>query len=131
MMLVENEAFPEALDRFSSFFTDPLLDPTYIDKEKNAVNAEWSMRREQDFRITYRLSRKLSAITANRFQIGNLTSLADKTEGGLHAATVAFFEQYYSANLMKASLIGDLPLEAMRELAGRHFSEIPDKQAPH
>ena len=37
MMLVENEAFPEALDRFSSFFTDPLLDPTYIDKEKNAV----------------------------------------------------------------------------------------------
>ena len=43
MMMVENEAFPEALDRFSSFFTDPLLDPTYIDKEKNAVNAEWSI----------------------------------------------------------------------------------------
>lgn len=131
MMLVENEAFPEALDRFSSFFTDPLLDPTYIDKEKNAVNAEWSMRREQDFRITYRLSRKLLGDhPANRFQIGNLTSLADKTEGGLHAATVAFFEQYYSANLMKASLISDLPLEAMRELAERHFGEIPDKQAP-
>ncbi|MDC0574245.1 insulinase family protein, partial [Luminiphilus sp.] len=59
MMLVENDVFPEALDRFSSFFTDPLLDPTYIDKEKNAVNAEWSMRREQDFRIAYRLARKL------------------------------------------------------------------------
>ena len=58
MMTVENEAFPEGLDRFSSFFTDPLLDPTYIDKEKNAVNAEWSMRREQDFRIEYRLARK-------------------------------------------------------------------------
>ena len=28
MMLVENDAFPEALGRFSSFFTDPLLDPT-------------------------------------------------------------------------------------------------------
>ena len=129
MMLVENDAFPEALDRFSSFFTDPLLDPTYIDKEKNAVNAEWSMRREEDFRITYRLSRKLLGDhPANRFQIGNLASLADKTEGGLHAATVAFFEQYYSANLMKASLISNLSLDAMRALAEQHFGAIPDKQ---
>ena len=130
MMMVENDAFAEALDRFSSFFTDPLLDPTYIDKEKNAVNAEWSMRREQDFRIVYRLARQLLGDhPANRFQIGNLESLADKTEGGLHAATVAFFEQYYSANLMKASLIGNLPLEALQTLAERHFGDIPDKQA--
>ena len=128
MMMVENEAFPEALDRFASFFTDPLLDPTYIDKEKNAVNAEWSMRREQDFRITYRLSRKLlGEHPANRFQIGNLESLADKTEGGLHAATVAFFEQYYSANLMKASLIGNVPLTELKILAEAHFGEIPNK----
>ena len=129
MMLVENEAFPEALDRFSSFFTNPLLDPTYIDKEKNAVNAEWSMRREQDFRITYRLARKLLGDhPANRFQIGNLESLADKTEGGLHAATVAFFNKYYSANLMKASLIGNRSIADLGALAERYFADIPNKQ---
>jgi protease-3 len=129
MMLVENEAFPEALDRFSRFFTDPLLDPTYIDKEKNAVNAEWSMRREQDFRITYRLARKLLGDhPANRFQIGNLESLADKTEAGLHAATVAFFEAYYSANLMKASLIGNRSIAELRALAEAHFADIPNQQ---
>ena len=131
MMSVENEAFPEGLDRFASFFTDPLLDPVYIDKEKNAVNAEWSMRREQDFRITYRLARQLLGDhPANRFQIGNLESLADKTEGGLHAATVAFFERYYSANLMKASLIGHRSLDDLEELATLHFGEIRNKQSP-
>ena len=131
MMTVENEAFPEGLDRFSSFFTDPLLDPTYIDKEKNAVNAEWSMRREQDFRIEYRLARKLlGAHPANRFQIGNLESLADKSEGGLHAATVAFFQRYYSANLMKASLISERPLDEMTALAEAYFSDIPNKEVP-
>ena len=131
MMLVENDVFPGALDRFSSFFTDPLLDPTYIDKEKNAVNAEWSMRREQDFRIAYRLARKLLGDhPANRFQIGNLESLADKTEGGLHAATVAFFEQYYSANLMKASLISDRSITELRALAETYFADIPNKQTP-
>lgn len=129
MMAVENDAFPEALDRFSSFFTDPLLDPTYINKEKNAVNAEWSMRREQDFRIVYRLARKLlGAHPANRFQIGNLASLADKSEGGLHAATVAFFQRYYSANLMKASLISERPLDEMAALAEAYFADIPNKQ---
>ena len=131
MMTVENEAFPEGLDRFSSFFTDPLLDPTYIDKEKNAVNAEWSMRREQDFRIEYRLARKLlGAHPANRFQIGNLESLADKSEGGLHAATVAFFQRYYSANLMKASLISERPLDEMTALAEAYFADIPNKEVP-
>ncbi len=129
MMTVENDAFPEALDRFSSFFTAPLFDPTYIDKEKNAVNAEWSMRREQDFRIVYRLARKLlGAHPANRFQIGNLASLADKSEGGLHAATVAFFQRYYSANLMKASLISERPLDEMTALAEAYFADIPNKQ---
>ena len=129
MMTVENDAFPEGLDRFSSFFTDPLLDPTYIDKEKNAVNAEWSMRREQDFRIEYRLARKLlGAHPANRFQSGNLESLADKSEGGLHAATVAFFQRYYSANLMKASLISERPLDEMTALAEAYFADIPNKQ---
>ena len=131
MMLVENDAFAEALDRFSSFFTDPILDPTYIDKEKNAVNAEWSMRREQDFRITYRLARKLLGDhPANRFQIGNLESLADKTEGGLHAATVGFFEANYSANLMKASLVSDRPIAELRILAQTYFADIPNKQIP-
>ena len=130
MITIENQAFPEALHRLSEFFSAPILDPDYIQKEKNAVNAEWSMRREQDFRIIYRLARQLLGDhPANRFQIGNLESLADKTEGGLHAATVAFFEQYYSANLMKASLIGNLPLEALQALAERHFGEIPNKQA--
>ena len=129
MMLVENDAYPEALDRFSRFFTDPLLDPTYIDKEKNAVNAEWSMRREQDFRITYRLARKLLGDhPANRFQIGNLESLADKTDDGLHAATVAFFEEYYSANLMKASLIGNRSIPELRALAEAYFADIPNRQ---
>lgn len=129
MMTVNNDALGEALDRFSRFFSSPLLDPVYIDKEKNAVNAEWSMRREQDFRITYRLARKLLGNhPANRFQIGNLESLSDKTEGGLHTATVGFFQKYYSANLMKASVIGARSLDELEALATTYFGDIPNKE---
>ena len=50
MITIENAAFPEALHRLSEFFSAPILDPGYIQKEKNAVNAEWSMRRESEGR---------------------------------------------------------------------------------
>ncbi|MEI8640645.1 insulinase family protein [Pseudoalteromonas sp. Hal099] len=49
MFKINNDAFDEALDRFADFFKAPKLYPEYADKEKNAVNAEWSMRREMDF----------------------------------------------------------------------------------
>ncbi|MDP5138316.1 insulinase family protein, partial [Rheinheimera baltica] len=59
MFKVNNNAYDEALDRFSDFFKAPKLYPEYTDKEKNAVNAEWSMRREMDFFGQYKLAREM------------------------------------------------------------------------
>ena len=128
MITIENTAFPEALHRLSEFFSAPILDPGYIQKEKNAVNAEWSMRRESEGRSIYRLQRALlGEHPANRFTIGNLETLADKSDRELHPATIAFFEKYYSANLMSLVLISPLPAAEMAVLAEQHFSLIPNK----
>jgi len=128
---VKNSAYDGALDRFSQFFKGPLLDPEYIEKEKSAVNAEWSMRREMDFFGMFRLGRLLLGDhPANRFLIGNLESLADKGEGSLHAATVDFYQRYYSANLMKVAMVSNLSIAKMAELAKQHFADIPNKNVP-
>ncbi|HBQ02094.1 MAG TPA: peptidase M16, partial [Halieaceae bacterium] len=128
MITIENTAFPEALHRLSEFFSAPILDPGYIQKEKNAVNAEWSMRRESEGRSIYRLQRALlGEHPANRFTIGNLETLADKSDRELHPATIAFFEKYYSANLMSLVLISPLPAAEMAVLAEQYFSLIPNK----
>ena len=129
MITIENQAFPEALHRLSEFFSAPILDPDYIQKEKNAVNAEWSMRRESEGRSIYRLQRELlGEHPANRFTIGNLETLADKETRQLHPATVEFFEQYYSANLMALVLISPLPVAEMEALASQYFALIPNKE---
>ena len=129
MFEVKNSAYDEALDRFADFFKTPQLDPTYIDKEKNAVNAEWSMRREMDYFAMYKLDRSmLGDHPANRFLIGNLESLADKAGTSLHKATVDFYNRYYSANLMKLALISDRPVAEMKQLARTYFGDIENKK---
>ncbi|RUO63541.1 insulinase family protein [Pseudidiomarina insulisalsae] len=128
MFSVNNDAVDEALDRFSDFFKAPMLYPEYTDKEKNAVNAEWSMRREMDFFGQFKLARNLLGDhPANRFLIGNLESLGDKDGSPLHAETVAFYERYYSANIMKVALLGNQSLAELEQLARKHFSEIENK----
>jgi len=128
MFKVNNGAYDEALDRFSDFFKAPKLYPEYTDKEKNAVNAEWSMRREMDFFGQYNLSRSMmGSHPANRFLIGNLETLGDKADSKLHPETVAFYQKYYSANIMKVALLSNLPLREMEQLAVKHFSSIENK----
>ena len=131
MFKINNDAFPEALDRFSDFFKAPKLYPEYTGKEINAVNAEWSMRREMDFFGQFKLARKmLGEHPANRFLIGNLETLGDKENSKLHPETVAFFDKYYSANIMNVAMISNRSLTEMKALATSYFANIPNKNIP-
>lgn len=129
MFNIKNEAFDEGLDRFSDFFKAPKLYPEYTEKEINAVNAEWSMRRELDFFGQFKLKRSfMNEHPANRFLIGNLETLGDKENSKLHPETVEFYDKYYSANIMKAAMLSNLPLDDMEKLARKHFSSIKNKK---
>ncbi|TMN44622.1 insulinase family protein [Pseudoalteromonas sp. S2755] len=128
MFKVNNDAYDEALDRFSDFFKSPKLYPEYTEKEKNAVNAEWSMRREMDFFGQFKLARNMMGEhPANRFLIGNLETLGDKEGSKLHQETVAFYDKYYSANIMKLAMISNEPIEQMVAKAKKHFTTIKNK----
>ncbi|MBQ4833709.1 insulinase family protein [Pseudoalteromonas sp. MMG010] len=128
MFKINNDAFDEGLDRFSDFFKSPKLYPEYTDKEKNAVNAEWSMRREMDFFGQFKLARQMMGEhPANRFLIGNLETLGDKEGSSLHKETVDFYNKYYSANIMKVALISNLPLAEMEKKAKTYFADIENK----
>ncbi|MDW7548515.1 insulinase family protein [Pseudoalteromonas peptidolytica] len=128
MFKVNNDAYDEALDRFSDFFKSPKLYPEYTEKEKNAVNAEWSMRREMDFFGQFKLARNMMGEhPANRFLIGNLETLGDKEGSNLHQETVNFYNKYYSANIMKLAMISNEPIEQMVAKAKKHFTSIKNK----
>lgn len=129
MIAVNNAAYDEGLARFSGYFYEPILDATYADKERNAVHSEWTMKGPND----YVIMSALDGATLNQqhpisqFNWGNLNSLSDKGERTLQKELLAFYDKYYSANLMKATLISNRSLDEMEKLANKHFSAIINK----
>ncbi|MEP2652613.1 MAG: insulinase family protein [Paraglaciecola sp.] len=132
MVAVNNDAFEQALSRFSGFFYEALLNEEYADKERNAVHSEWSMKSPNDWVILAQVEGKTlnPEHPISQFNWGNLESLADNGDEKLQDALVDFYHRYYSANLMKSAMISHLPIAEMRLLAKRHFSKIPNKHTP-
>ncbi|RUO23412.1 pitrilysin [Aliidiomarina iranensis] len=131
MLEVNNDALPEALDRFADFFKAPKFYPEYAEKEVNAVDSEWSMRRASDGYILFSLNNILMnpEHPIARFRIGNSETLSDKENSNLHEEMLAFYEQYYSANLMTASIVSNRPLDELEALARAAFADIPNHDA--
>lgn len=121
--------FDDALDRFSDYFKKPTFDPHFSDKERNAVNNEWSMQKAQDNWNLYALQGYTASPLnpSSKFSIGNLETLSDKSGSALNAEMKKFYDAYYSANIMKLTLVGRQSLPELKALAEKHFSSIPNK----
>ncbi len=128
---VENDALAPALDRLADAIAEPLLDKGNADRERHAVNAELTLARSRD---GLRME-QVSAETLNpahpsaRFSGGNLETLRDKPGSSLHQQLVAFYQRYYSANLMVGLIYGNQPLPALASLAASSFGRIPNRHA--
>ncbi len=127
---VDAKKADRALDQFSDYFKSPSFDRDYSEKERNAVNSEWSTGKEQDGWIL----RRMSFLSANplhpgqQINVGNLQTLKDKPGSLLHEELLAFYQKFYSANIMTLALVGNHSIEELRVLATKHFSTIPNKQ---
>ena len=121
--------FPEALDRFSQFFTTPLFAEAYVQREKNAVDSEYQARIRDDGRRLWDVYRELydPASPAARFSVGNLATLSDSDTGPVRDDLLRFWEQHYSANTMKLVVLGPQSLPVLKTLVETHFSNIPDR----
>ncbi|MFJ7499664.1 pitrilysin [Serratia grimesii] len=128
---VENDALTPAVDRMADAIAEPLLDPGNADRERNAVNAELTMARSRDgMRMAQVGAETLNpAHPSARFSGGNLDTLKDKPGSKLHDELTAFYQRYYSANLMMGVLYSNQPLPELAELAAKTFGRVPDRDA--
>ena len=127
---VDADGFEGTLDRFAQFFIAPLFDEKYVEREKNAVHAEYSMRISAD---TIRTVEVLENVInpkhpAAKFNAGNRDTLADKPDQTAREVLIEFYERYYSADRMTLALVSDKPLDELERLVRSKFSTVPRRE---
>ncbi len=128
MFTVEPSAFPEALDRLSDFFVEPLFNPSGVARELNAIDQEYAKNVEDDdIRQYYVLKELMNPSHPNHsFDMGNHTSLLKVSQDSLKE----WYKQHYSANRMRLVVISSLPLEKLKELVVSEFLPVPNINLP-
>jgi insulysin len=125
MFTVNTSGFLEALQRFSSFFKTPLFNKAGVQRELNAIDSEFAQGFNQESSRMYQVLKDVAnpASPFHRFQTGNSTSLAKATTLDLKK----WFEEHYSANIMRLYILSSLPLDEIKDLAVKDFSGIQNR----
>lgn len=118
-----------ALDRFAQFFIAPNLDAGYVERERNAVQAEYQMGLKSDGR------RGLDVLQQSmnpdhpfsEFAVGSLESLADTKDATVRDDLIAFYDKHYSANVMRLAVLGREPLDELEAMVRQKFSRVPNR----
>ncbi|KAJ1605262.1 peptidase'insulinase-like peptidase', partial [Cryptosporidium canis] len=132
---IKNESFEQALDLFSAFFTCPLFDTKYVDREVNAVNSEHNKNLLSDLWIRYHIISSIarSGHPLRKFGTGSIETLKlDPEKKGIDviAELKNFHKKYYSSNNMFLTLVSNCDLDQLESYAVKYFSEIEDKSIP-
>ncbi len=125
---VRPEALAEGADRFSGFFTDPLFTEEYIQREINAVDAEYFTRAEHEGLKIFEASKSLmtQGHPMQKLSVGNLETLLggagendrerEQRHADLRAAMLDFYQRHYYAQNMRLAIVGPQGLDEMESL---------------
>lgn len=128
---IAHEYLEGALDRFAQFFVAPLFKESCQDREVLAVDSENKKNLQSDLWRLHQLDRALSSTghPYSKFSTGNLETLGTgpKSRGiDIRRELLAFYERYYSANIMKLVVIGREPLDQLEDWVVSRFSAVPN-----
>eukprot|EP00761_Pharyngomonas_kirbyi_P008215 gb/GECH01008226.1/.p1 GENE.gb/GECH01008226.1/~~gb/GECH01008226.1/.p1 ORF type:complete len:885 (+),score=190.80 gb/GECH01008226.1/:1-2655(+) len=122
----------DSLDFFSQFFISPLFTADATSRELKAVDSENSKNLQSDMFRMFQLLKHLSNkdFPFHKFGTGNLKTLETipkEHDIDVRKALLEFHDKYYSANIMKLSVIGKEPLETLKAWAIEKFSDVENK----
>ncbi len=125
---VTPSAFDNALDRFSQFFTAPLFNSEALDKERQAVESEYKLKRNDDSRRLYQVHKEVvnQQHPFSKFSVGNLETLGDRNGESIRDEIIDFHYQQYSADLMTLAVVGPQDLDLLEQWCSEKFSSVPN-----
>lgn len=118
-----------AMDRFASLFKQPLMLKEAMQREREAVEAEFASTRTND---SARRSELLASLgrpnhPSSTFTWGNMLTLRERVPGGdeaLYERVHAFRQRHYSAHRMYLCVQARWPLDQLQQLVVHHWQDM-------
>jgi insulysin len=127
---IKHTSLEPALDRFAQFFIAPRFDAQYVEREVNAVEAEYQLGLKTDPRRNLDVLREVvnPQHPFSILAVGTQDTLADRAEAPIREALLEFYDRYYSANLMSLVVLGQESLDELEAMVRSQFSAVPNKE---
>ena len=124
---VTADALGGALQRFSRFFVQPLLNPQFVERERQVVHAEYSAGRKSDGRRSYSVFKRAinPAHPMSQFFVGSQDTLADRPGDPVRADLLEFHKTHYRAANMTLAVLGREPLGDLAARVRALFTDVP------
>jgi secreted Zn-dependent insulinase-like peptidase len=125
--------FTEALDRFSQFFTAPLLSKDFVMSERQNIDAEFKLKLKDDIRRLYDVHKETinQAHPFSQFSVGTIDTLNDRENSCIRDEVAEFFKRYYCADYMTLAIEGPQPIDELKKLVEEKFTAIKHSTQPH
>lgn len=128
---IDDDYLEPALDRFAQFFVAPLFNPEYVERERNAVDSEFHLRRKSDGRRAFSAFKQ--AVNPKHplsdFEIGNLETLSDGPGASIRDDLIVFYREHYSADIMALVVLGREPLDVLEGWVREKFAGVENRAA--
>ena len=124
---LDHPHFAAGLERFADMLSAPLFSAEMVDKERQAIEAEFSMKLKDDGRRIYQ-AHKESINPLHpfaKFSVGNLSTLDDRPAQSAQQAVRDFYQQQYSASRMSLVLVSAAPLSQQQQWVEQYFRQLP------
>ncbi|MDF1763600.1 MAG: insulinase family protein [Oleibacter sp.] len=126
---IDNDKLEGAIDRFAPFFISPTFDAAYVDREKNAVHAEYSASLKEDGRRIFSAEKMAMNpdFSFSNFATGNLDTLSDRDGQSIRSELIDFYKKHYSSDRMTLVIAGDYSLDTLENWTRSSFAEVPKR----
>lgn len=126
---IDSAHLEAALDRFAQFFIAPRFDAGYVERERNAVDAEYRLKLRDD-------GRRRGDVIAEvvnpehplaKFSVGNSETLADREGQPVREDLRDFYRRHYSAERMTLAVSGTGSLDDLERMVASRFAVIAQR----
>lgn len=120
---IDTKLFKDSIDIFSDFFINPSFNISAISREINAIDEEHNKNINNPQWRLNALLREVSNL-GERFGTGSSKTL---NISDIRAKVTDFFNKYYSANIIKVSILSPLKSNHLKEIIKNSIALIPNK----